>query len=478
MILSRKLVFSVGLLALAGCLTIHSAREAQRELAPRGDDAGVKASAGPVDLRGRSLAELVDFALTNRPSVVAAALDVVDARLALKQLAADAPILSDTPWTVPHLSVSGGHSESSASARRFDSLRSRTHGKASASLSLDLLIWDWGLYNASARAQAENVIAAELAFLNAGYAVFEDVSSAYFTALEKDALLQVAQTNEFMFAEHLRQAKEQMEAGEGKKLDVLKAELDLSQAREKTVAAELATVTAGAELLKSLGLDVATAKRSDVLVARDDALSSVLRGFPDTSADVVAAFDFARTNSPTMRISRARLRGASAQVDRAIADLMPEVNASVSLGWADPLWVWQWGVNGVQSLFQGFRKTTAVDRAVVAMQTAAADVDAEEQRLSLDLALAVAERDGAREARETARASVHEARLNLETVEQQFRLGAASRVEFSDAVASLSAALGNRVSAFYRGQRAEAALFALLGADPDFREEEISEDKR
>jgi outer membrane protein TolC len=38
-----------------------------------------------------------------------------------------------------------------------------------------------------------------------------------------------------------------------------------------------------------------------------------------------------------MRLSRARLRASSAEVDYAIADLMPSVRASVSLDWTNPL---------------------------------------------------------------------------------------------------------------------------------------------
>ena len=150
----------------------------------------------------------------------------------------------------------------------------------------------------------------------------------------------------------------------------------------------------------------------------------------------------------------------------AIADLKPNVSASLSLRWADPLWYWNWGVNAVESVFTGWRKTTAVDRAVVQMATAAQGVDAAAQSLAHDIELAVAERDNAREARVTAESSVAQAKENFETVAEQYRQGEASRVDYTDAIAAYADAQGSRITAFYRGQIAESKLFRLTGRLP------------
>ena len=176
-----------------------------------------------------------------------------------------------------------------------------------------------------------------------------------------------------------------------------------------------------------------------------------------------------------MAIARARLRAASSEVDYAVADLMPSVSAEVGISWADPLWAWHWGVSAVQSLFEGFRKTTAVDRAVVQMENAAAAVDEAEQQLSLQLETAIAVRDNAAKALETARDSVANALENLNTVKAQYNEGDASRVDFTIALAKYADALGKRVSAFYTGQTAESRLFSLLGRIPEFDEKELKE---
>ena len=456
---------------VVGCSTIKNAREAQDEVEERGQDAAVGGACARLDLRGASLRELVHFALTNRPSVVTASLAVEDARLGLKALAADAPLVSDVPWGAADLSLSGGYSASSESAQ-WEDLRWNTEGSPSAALSLELLVWDFGRYNAKARAQSEAVIAAEMNLADTGYDVFYDVANSYFTYLEDCALLTVAQTNEQEYADHLARAEAKLDAGEANKLDVLKARLDYAQSRQKTVAASNSVTTAGAELMKALGVDASRGTCEEVFGRGPaaDGIQCVMRGFARTEYSVGEAFSLARTNAPAVRMARAKLRAASHEVDYAVADLMPSVSANVKLSWTDPMWLWNWGVSGVQSLFQGFRKTTAVDRAVVAMKEAAADVDEAEQQLSVELETAISARDDSVKALETAVASIQSARENLDMVRRQFSVGDVSRIELSEAIASHSTAMGDCVTAFYSGQRAEAALFAKIGRYPIYTE--------
>jgi outer membrane protein TolC len=229
--------------------------------------------------------------------------------------------------------------------------------------------------------------------------------------------------------------------------------------------------------MNALGIEASSADRAATLPAPAASLAEVVRNFPDTVFTAREAFSIACTNSPVMRLGRARLRASSAEVDYAIADLMPSVRASASLDWTNPLWAWNWGVNALQSVFQGYRKTTAVDRAVVAMQSSAAALDVAERDLSLALSLAVAERDNALLALATVRESLARARENLDVVSQQYRLGEASRIDFTDAVSDYVAELGGRITVFYRGQRAEAAIFPLMGISPEYREENIREEK-
>ena len=137
------------------------------------------------------------------------------------------------------------------------------------------------------------------------------------------------------------------------------------------------------------------------------------------------------------------------------------------------MWAYHWGASAVQSLFQGFRKTTAVDRARVSLERAEADVVRIEQELSRDIELAVAERDNAREARVRAEESLRQARENFDVVRSRYDVGDASRIDFVTAITAMAEAMGGAVRAFYSGQRAEAAIFKLTGEYPVFDERTV-----
>jgi outer membrane protein TolC len=290
-------------------------------------------------------------------------------------------------------------------------------------------------------------------------------------------MLEVARTNEFEYAEHLRRANVLLAAGEAKALDVTRARLDLSRAKEATIAASNEVANALANMMCALGVDIGRADAAELLPGDGEALNVVRCAFGDTRYTAEAAFADARTNAPAIAVARAKLRSASAKVDYALADLLPSVSASTSLGWADPMWLWQGGVNVVQSFFQGFRKTTAVDRAVVSMRMAATAVDEAEQQLTKSLELAIAERDNSVKAVETAKASLADATENLKTVKAQYLEGDADRIDFTASVSDYAAALGSRVSAFYRGQIAESKLFRITGRQPVWMEKKIMEVK-
>lgn len=460
-------------------MTINSAREAQKKSEKCLENGGIcevelEGVDGEIPEHGFPLSWYLKNPAPLRPSFRAARLAVDDARLALKEIAADAPIISTTPWNAVDISASASYSEASAGTTLSEG-EWKTKGNPSGSLSLDILIYDFGRYSARAAAQAERVLAAESALVREGYAALTDLSSTYFSLAEKIALWEASQTNKSAYAIHLEQVKERFEAGEAKELDLLHARLNLAQAREAEIAASNNVVSARADFLHAVGVTQPQLAVSADHLVRDLKLEELVQAFAPSAWTEESAFALANTNTPAMKIARARLKAASAEVDRAVADLYPSVSASLSLSWTDPLWYLRWGFNAVQSIFTGLRKTTAVDRAVVAMQVAEADLAQAENDLRRDLKLALAQRDTSREALLSARFSLKTARENFELVDAQYRLGEADRVEFSEAVRAVTEALGSRASAFYRAQKAEADLFAIVGIAPDFTEAIIKE---
>lgn len=441
-------VLAAAAMALAvGCETAKRAREVQKTPPPPLEN---------VRLENASFDDLVAFAVSNRADMVAARLAVEDAILTLREISSERSF---------QLSGTASYGQSTANDSHFSWHQNR--GKANVGVNAELLLVDFGRLDAREASARAAVVAAQQNCASLGWGIFNDVADAYFTLLQNDALQEVAETNVLQCAAHLEQARKLFDVGEAKKLDVLRAELDLSDATLKCINASNDVVTATAGLFKVLGLEAGQAAREDILPRRADALSNYENVFAPSGFTALKALERARLANPDLAVLRARVEAASRQVDYAIADMMPQLSLRAGFNFTDPAWNFSWATDAMWSLFTGWRKTTAVDRAVLALKTARLALETAEQTLSRDLDVAVAVRDNARQSLETAKVQVAQAVENMDLVSEQFRVGEANRVDFTDAVGDYASALGVRVKAFYAGQIAEARLISLVGAIDD-----------
>ena len=453
------------LVLLAACETIHNADVAKMEVLPSVDPL-LAESPGRVDLTGLQLADFVDFALTNRPEVISAELAVEDRFMAVRSVESGRPFM-------PHLNMSANYGQSTANGGSHFSWRNS--GRFNGGVALDMLLVDFGRYDADFRSACEDLAAAEALLAETRLGVFEEVSTSYFTLLMNDALLDVARTNEWECMNHLSQATNRFENGEAKLLDVLRARLDLSEAVQARISASNDTVMAGAEFLRSLGLSVDRVSEESLLSVMGDGLGSMMKEFETSGMSALDALAFARTNSPALMAKRVQLKSAMGELDWAVADLFPELKLSTSFDFSNPAWNWSWAFGAVQSLFLGWRKTTAVDAAVIRMKSARMDVESAERNLSRDLSVAIANRNDSAASLAAARTSVRQANENLRVANEQYKLGEASRIDYTTAVSDYAAALGRRVKAFYEGQLAEVRIIRLTGVEPLYHHQTVKE---
>lgn len=439
--------------AFTGCETVSDARRLQEEYATATNDVRAAKARSCADLSGGGLVDYVAFALTNRPAVMDARLAVERARLALELVDSE---------RAAKVNLRGGFSQSTANRTSHFSWHQEP-GKATAGVEFDLLLVDFGRISAQEREACENLAGALLDLSETEFTVFEEVSRGYFTVLRNKALLEVAYTNEHTYAEHLRNAESRFGAGEARKLDVLKARVDLSGARLQTISASNDVVGAEAQLLLALGLEGDLTDRERVIPGADR-ITMTKTALPPTVYTAADALELARTNSPAVKAARARLRAAYGTVDYAVADLLPKITLSSAFSFADPAWNWSWGFSAIQTLLDGWRKENAIRRAMVDLKSARNAVEQREQKLAHDLEVAASTRDNARESLAAAAVEAAQARENLQTVQEQYRVGEASRLDFTDAAGSLTSALGAQVKAFYAAEIAEANLIKLTGA--------------
>ena len=70
---------------------------------------------------------------------------------------------------------------------------------------------------------------------------------------------------------------------------------------------------------------------------------------------------------------------------------------------------------------------------------------------------------------------MRQANENLRVANEQYKLGEASRIDYTTAVSDYAAALGRRVKAFYEGQLAEVRIIRLTGVEPLYHHQTVKE---
>jgi multidrug efflux system outer membrane protein len=182
-------------------------------------------------------------------------------------------------------------------------------------------------------------------------ALVSEVAQAYFELLELDLQLDIAHRNTEAFAESLRLFSRRYEGGVGSKLDVVRAEAQMSTTASAIPELERQISVKENQISVLLGMNPGPIARTAALV--DEAvLPEIPSGVPS----------FLLERRPDVRAAEAVLRSANAQVGVAKADYFPKISLTGFLGIVSPdvgnvtgsdATAWGLGANALGPLFQG-----------------------------------------------------------------------------------------------------------------------------
>lgn len=450
--LDRPLICgSVGLLsvlALAGCATIRHARDAQREQAhPVGERPATAADTGLAAGAEVSLDEAIRAAALCHPSIARARQSVIAAEAQLQQAGA-------SRW--PDISASLGYNRrtSNTEAGRFSS--STSYGYT-ASLGLDLLVFDFGRTPAIIRAAAARCAAAVENLRSAENNVRFDVRSAFFNLGKARELRQVAEESVRQYRQNLEQVRAFVEVGRRTRYDVTKAEVDLGNAQLTLIETRNAEAAAQAALATRIGLAENPGWRAG---------SGALDDVPGAVADWM---NQARKLNPDLCALAAQEKAASAAVDEAIAALYPSLSLRADFSGSGDGFPMVWNASGalsaVLSVFDGRRKTGQIAEAAANLRAVRAQRAERENVLQLELQQARSDRDTAQERFELSGLVLRQAQESLALVMEQYRQGRASSLEVTDAQVAVTRAQAGQVQARYAWQAAVAQVLKTIGGE-------------
>ncbi len=438
-------------ICFCGCSTIREARSIQQNSdCQPGERTLSVVESGLCDGHTVSLAELEALALAHHPSVRQAANDLASAYLNVKTLKAD---------FMPVVSGNAAYQRSTLNADRHNQ-DSRTDGSWNASLSLELMLYDFGKTNQRCKRAIEQYNAARYDLLAIQNSVVYDVRSACFALLRAMALDTISLETVNQYKDHLDHIQVKCDIGASTPYELTKAKVDYSNAVLSANSNTNSVQKAWATLAETVGLAeiIAFPVASEVL--------------PENDLEPVALMAIARQKEPGLAALTAKATAASIYIDQTIAELYPtlSLNLGGTLGGQSAGLPWLWNLSGASSLtqtiFQGGIKLNAIKDGAIQLQTARASLTSYEQNLFKQLRQSTLEAELARKQIQVSDELTRQAKEYLNIVNEQFAVGKSTALERTDAQVAFSEAQANAISAAYDLQEAVATITRLTGNFP------------
>ncbi len=417
--------------------------------------AGVAAGAlRPVPARAQgaeppvvTLAEAIRLALDHDPAAVAA-----DAAVA----GASADFLEARGAWLPSLSISSTYANSSN--QRFDQVSGRLVSENySARLAASYEIFSGGRRLAQHRVAGARLNAAEADLLAQRFQTALRTTEVFYAAAASQELVALADQRLARAEQQLEFARTRLEVGTATRSDVLRAEIEVGNARLAQVDAETARRAATLSLGRLLGLANGARPASTALPERAPELPPL--------EDMVRR---AEARSPEVVAARARAASFDAQSWAARTAYLPSIGLASSYDWFAfrfPPDQESWSLRLFVSLplFNGFQREAALKRA------AAADRGARARERDATIAIGNAIESGRAEVAAAeqriaiASRSVDLAREDLRVQEERYRIGNATIIELQTSQVALADAEVAYIGARQALGVAVARLEATLG---------------
>ncbi|HEX9053139.1 MAG TPA: TolC family protein [Anaeromyxobacter sp.] len=416
------------------------------------------AAAGP---RTLTIDDAIAAAVANRPTIRASREAAAAAEAAAREARGALLPQIGLAGSYTHARVWNARTPATAVAAGAPATSGSSSDSSSATLSGDLLLWDfgqtanrWRSARSSARAASDDARATvEASILEA--------RQAYFGVLAAIALDRVAADTLANSAKHLADTETMVQTG-------TRAPIDLAQLRTQVASARAAKVRTGNAIRTArTRLDVAmgTPGRADYEVATPDVPALAIEQRPTDAlfADAVQA-------RPELASLRASIDAGAYALRAADRLLWPSIHATAGGNGAgadvyDPTWTASAGVTLRWTLFDGLTSRATADAARARMEQTRAQLDDAGQQVWQQIDTALADVASGRAQLPAAEEGVAAATDLLGLAEARYREGVGSSLELADAQLSLANAQAQRIQTEYDLASARARLLSSVGQD-------------
>jgi outer membrane protein len=395
-----------------------------------------------------TLEQAVQMSLAADPRVVAAQSGISNA---------EATLLQSRGAYLPSLNVSSTYGNSS-NERLDPNSGNRVSENYTANTQLGYEVFSGGRRGADRRSARAQVDAAEAGLRSERYTAVLATTEAFYASAAAEEVLSASLQREERAQQQLSFARTRLDVGTATRSDVLRAELEVGNARIAVIDAETSVRTSRLELGRRVGVDRPVRPAATSLPVEAPALPS-----PEQLGTL------AMERSPSVIAAQADLRASQAATRASYSSYMPSVRATAGYDWFSfefPPSERSWSVRLTASLpvFNGFQREATVTRARAAQRTAEAAARDAAVFARTEAATAAEEVRAAGARAAIAVRAVELARADLEIQQERYQLGATTILELQASQVTLADAEVAAVRARQALATSLARLEAVLGA--------------
>lgn len=398
-----------------------------------------------------SLESCIAIAKQNYPGLTSAAGNVRASRSRVLQAKADYYPKVDLSSGYSRIGPAGGDSATGKDTSPYDEYQG--------SVNLNQTLFDFGRTPGQVEVSSLGAEASQADQDSETINVVFAVRQAFFGLLQSRQNRESLAESVVQYELHLKQAKGFYETGIKPKIDVTKAEVDLSQAKLALLRATNAVRIARITLNNAMG--VPDAPEYDI---------QEVPGVQDYAITLDEALKRGYDTRPDLKAAKARREAAQRSVDLAEKGYYPVLSGKAGYGWTGedfPLdREWSIGATLDVPLFSGFSTRSQVSEAVGNLSAARGNEELVRQNVRYDIEQTFSNLTEVRERISLAELSVRQARENRDLAQGRYAAGIGNPIEVTDALVSETVAKIALSNALFDYRIAIAGLEKAMGVTP------------
>ena len=337
----------------------------------------------------------------------------------------------------------------------------------SAQVQISQLVYGGGRVNAALRAAKLSDQIATLGFQRTVADTILDVRKAFYQILLNKALAEVREQSVILLEQQLLDTQSRFEVGSVPRFNVLRAEVELANAKPPLIRAQSDLRLSKESLVKLLAIDSTAQTNNFTPINFDGKLVYEHRAW-----DLPTALEQALNHRPELLQAERQIGVAKANVKVASSGYKPQATLFGIYGWHDSVFTnaidstregWTVGASMTWALFDGMLTHGRVTEARAQLEEANLDYADMRRRVELDVRQAYSDYLQTMELIEAEKKTVEEAEESLRLAEARFRAGSGTQLDVLSAQTALTDARSNEIQALHDYNVAIATLERVTG---------------